>query len=152
MLISKTGAAQICDYGLSPIVSNPTFKIAATPGVAGSPRWLAPELIGPPSETGSKQIAVSKPADVFALAMVAVEVFSGKVPFPNMADGAVVIQIVNGRRPIKPPTAEQLGLTTEIWKLIEQCWSANPSERPTMDDVARTWEGFVNECVVPSFW
>ncbi|KAF9641929.1 kinase-like protein, partial [Thelephora ganbajun] len=47
VLISKSGKVQICDYGLSPIISNP---IAENLGVAGSSRWLAPEIIDPPSE------------------------------------------------------------------------------------------------------
>ena len=150
-MVSSAGMAQICDYGLTPITSNPVFAIVATPGVAGSPRWLAPEIIGPPSETGSKQILASKPADVFAFAMLVVEVFTGKVPFPDMTNGSVIIQVVNGKRPVKPPAAEQLGLTTEMWKFIEKCWSADPSKRPTMDEVVRTWGRFVNGCVIPPF-
>ena len=141
----------MCDYGLTPITSNPVFALVATPGVAGSPQWLAPEIIDPPSGTSSQQPAASKPADVFAFAMLVVEVFSGKVPFPDMTNGAVVVRIVNGKRPAKPPAAEQLGLTAEMWKFVERCWSANPSERPTMDEVVRTWEGFVSGYVVASF-
>ena len=151
MLISKAGKAQVCDYGLSPIVSNPTFTIAATPGVAGSSRWLAPEIIDPPTKASSSPITASKPADVFAFAMLAVEVFSGKVPFGNMRNESVVIQIASGKRPPKPQAAEQLGLSPEMWKFIEKCWSANPNKRPTIDEVVSTWEGFVNGYVVPSF-
>ena len=151
MLISKAGKAQVCDYGLSPIISSPNFTIAATPGVAGSLRWLAPEIIDPPSEANSKPLMASKPADVFAFAMLAVEVFTGGVPFGNVKNNSVVIQIVNGKRPAKPEAAEQLGLTAEIWKFIEKCWNANPNKRPTIDEVVRTWEGFANGHVVSSF-
>ena len=144
MIISETGAAQVCDYDLTLITWNPAFAAVETPGVAGSPRWLAPEIIG------SEKRVASKPADVFSFAMLAFEVFSGKVPFHDLTNGAVVVQILGGKRPVKPPTAEQLGLTTEMWGFIEKCWSANPSERPTMDEVVRTWGEFVGRCVVPS--
>ena len=150
MLISGTGKAKICDYGLSPIISNPMFTVAATPGVAGSSRWLAPEIIDPPSKASSKPLTASKSADVFAFAMLAVEVFTGKVPFGDMKNESVVIHIANGKRPAKPQAAGQLGLTAEMWKFIERCWTANPSKRPTIDEVVRTWEGFVNGYVVPS--
>ena len=150
MLISGTGKAKICDYGLSPIISNPMFTVAATPGVAGSSRWLAPEIIDPPSKASSKPLTASKSADVFAFAMLAVEVFTGKVPFVDMKNESVVIHIANGKRPAKPQAAGQLGLTAEMWKFIERCWTANPSKRPTIDEVVRTWEGFVNGYVVPS--
>jgi len=151
VVISKTGKAQVCDYGLSPIISNPIFTVAATPGVAGSSRWLAPEIIDPPKPS-SKPIMASKSADVFAFAMLAVEVFSGKVPFGNMKNESVVVQIANGKRPAKPQAAEQLGLSAEMWKFIEKCWSANPNKRPSIDEVVRIWEGFVNGYVIGSFW
>jgi hypothetical protein len=80
--------------------------------------------------------------------MLAVEVFTGKVPFGNMKNESVVIQIANGKRPAKPQAAEQLGLTVEMWKFIEKCWTANPNKRPTIDDVVRALEGFVNGYVV----
>ncbi|KAF9646167.1 hypothetical protein BDM02DRAFT_277822 [Thelephora ganbajun] len=125
-------------------MSNPIFTIAATPGVAGSSRWLAPEIIDPPRRTGSKPLAASKPADVFAFAMLAVEVFTGNVPFGNMRNELAVIHIAHGKRPAKPQGVEQLGLTAEMWKFIEKCWSANPNKRPTIDEVVGTWEEFVN--------
>ena len=148
VVISKTETAQVCDYGLSPIIANPTFTIAATPGVVGTSRWLAPEIIDPPNKSGTKPVAASKSADVFAFAMLAVEVFTGNIPFGNMRNETVVIQIAQGKRPPKPQAAEQLGLTTEMWKFIEKCWSTNPAKRPTMDEVVRTWDGFVNRYVV----
>ena len=148
MVISKTGTAQVGDYGLSPIILNPTFAIATTLGVVGASRWLAPEIFDLPSETGAESTAGSKPADVFAFAMLAIEVFTGKIPFGNMESGLVVTEIAQGKRPAKPSAAEQLGLTSEMWKFIGKCWSQNPAERPTMDEVVRTWEGFVNGYVV----
>lgn len=150
VLISKTGKAQICDYDLNSIISNPMFTVAATPGVAGSSRWLAPEIIDPPNKTSSRPATASKPADIFAFSMVAVEVFTGKVPFGNMKNESAVIHIASGKRPPKPQAAEQLGLTAEMWKFIEKCWTANPNKRPTINEVVRTWEGFVNGHTVPS--
>jgi len=144
VLISDDGKAKISDYGLSSIISNPTFAIPATPRFARSSRWLAPEIIDPPRKPGSKPATASKPADIFALAMLALEMFTGKVPFGNMKEDSVVDQIRSGRRPVKPQAAEQLGLTAEMWELLEKCWAANPNERPTIDDVVRTLEGFAN--------
>ena len=150
MLISGTGKAQICDYGLSPIILNPTFRAAATPGAAGSSRRLAPEIIDPPGKANSKPSMASKSADVFAFAMLAVEVFTGNVPSGSMKNESVAIHIANGKRPVKPRAAGQLGLTTKMWKFIEKCLAAVPDKRPTIDDVVNTWEGFVNGYVVYS--
>lgn len=148
VVMSASGDAQVCDYGLSLITSNPSFTIAATPGVVGTSRWLAPEIINPPSNSSSKPSTSSKPADVFAFAMLAVEVFTGKVPFGSMKNEAVVISIAKGKRPEKPPAAEELGLTADMWRFIEKCWNQNPSERPNITEVVDAWEGFVNGCVL----
>jgi len=75
---------------------------------------------------------------VFAFAMLAVEVLTGRVPFGNVGNIPVVIQIVGGKRPAKPQTAEQLGLTAEMWEFVEKCWTGNPNERSTIDEVVRT--------------
>jgi len=61
-----------------------------------------------------------------------------------MKNESVVIQIANGKRPSKPQAADHLGLTEEMWKFIGKCWTPNPNKRPTIDEVVRTWEGFVN--------
>lgn len=145
MLISKTGKVRICDYGLFPIALNPTFTVATIPGIAGPSRWLAPEIMDSVNKTNPSPPAASKSADVFAFGMLAVEVFTGKVPFGNMKNEPVAIQIADGKRPAKPQAAaERLGLTAEMWKFIEKCWTANPNKRPTIDEVVRMWGGFVN--------
>ena len=95
---------------------------------------------------------VSKSADVFAFAMLAVEVFSGKIPFGNTKNELAVIKIASGKRPTKPQAAKKLGLGVEMWKFIEKCWSEDPNERPIIDEVVRIWEGFVNGHVIGSFW
>ena len=150
MLISTSGKALVCDYGLSSITSNRSFAISATPGAAGSSRWLAPEIVDPPDRAGSGPVTASKPADVFAFAMLAVEVFAGSVPFGNMKDGQVITHILSGKRPTKPQDVEHLGLTVEIWGFIEMCWGADPNKRPTIDEVVSTWEGFVTQYVALS--
>ena len=136
---------------MNTIMSNPVFTALATLGVSGSSRWLSPEFIYPPSDASSGSLTASKSADVFAFAMLAVEVFTGKAPFWDM-NGPFIIHIARGERPVKPQAAEQLGLTAELWELIQRCWSADPNARPSIDDVVGAWEGFVNGYVPFSFW
>jgi len=88
-------------------------------------------------------VVESKPADVFAFGMFAVEVFTGKIPFGEQKNEAVVLRISRGGRPEMPENAQAVGLTDEIWKLLESCWQQNPKKRPTMEEVVRRWERFV---------
>lgn len=143
MIISASGNARVGDYGLSLMTSNPSFTAAATPGVVGLSRWIAPEIIDPSGKGNSKSLTASKPADVFAFAMLAVEVFTGKVPFGDIKNETAIVSIVNGKRPTKPLVAEELGLTADMWKFIGKCWEQNPNKRPNINEVVSTWEGFV---------
>ena len=50
---------------------------------------------------------------------------------------ATLAQILEGKRPPKPPVAEQLGLDEEMWTFNGKCWCANQNKRPAIDEVVR---------------
>jgi hypothetical protein len=81
--------------------------------------------------------------------MFAVEIFTGKIPFGGQRNEAVVVRISRGGRPEMPGNAQEVGLTGEMWKLLESCWQQNPEKRPTMEEVVRIWEELLeyNGCV-----
>jgi hypothetical protein len=65
--------------------------------------------------------------------MVAVQIFSGQVPFSEAkSDAAVVAKVLRGTRPAKPEDAHRRGLTAVIWKWLENCWREDPISRPSM--------------------
>jgi len=133
----------LTEYGLAPINSDPSFTVAATPGAVGTSRWLAPEIITPTRKGSGMPVVESKAADVFAFGMFAVEVFTGKIPFEDQKNEAVVLRISRGGRPEMPGDAQAVGLTDEMWKVLESCWQQNPKRRPTMEEVVRRWQRFV---------
>ena len=143
VVIDKGGRARLTEYGLAPINSDPSFTVAATPGAVGTSRWLAPEIITPTRKGSTMPVMESKAADVFAFGMFAVEVFTGRVPFEGQKNEAVVLLISRGGRPEMPGNAQAVGLTGEMWKLLESCWQPSPKKRPTMEEVVRRWQGFV---------
>ena len=123
-----------------PIKSNHAFRIAATPGVADISRWLAPELIKPPQ---SRQPVGTKQADIFAFAMLDIEVFTEELPFGNsITHRRAVLLISKGDRPEKPSGIESRGFSTEMWLFIQRCWRQNPTERPSIDAVVAAWRVF----------
>ena len=87
----------------------------------------------------------SKAADVFAFGMFAVEVFTGRIPFEEQKNEAVVLRILRGGRPEMPENGQAVGLTDEMWKLLESCWQENPRKRPAMEEVVRRLQRFVDD-------
>ena len=90
----------------------------------------------------------SKEADVFAFGMVAVEVFTGKIPFWDLSEYMVVHQIATGGVQEIPENAGNVGLTGEMRKLLGGCWRKGPNERPAMKDFVKGWKELV-EAVIP---
>ena len=88
-------------------------------------------------------VTESKPADVFAFGMFAVEVFTGKIPFEEQKNETVVLRISQGGRPEMPRNAQAVGLTAEMWNVLESCWQQSPKKRPTMQEVVRKWQRFI---------
>ena len=140
VVIDRRGRARLTEYGLAPVNSDPSFTVAATPGTIGTSRWLAPEIINPPHKGNGTSMMESKPADVFSFGMLAVEVFTGEVPFGEVKNEEVVLRILRGGRPEMPTNAQAVGLTGGVWKILESCWQQNPKKRPTMEEVVRKWE------------
>jgi len=142
VLVSQNGQARLSDYGLMPVQANHAFMVAATPGVVGISRWLAPELIDPPRSNADQQPVATEQADIFAFAMLGIEVFTGDLPFGDVRHETAILMIVRGQRPERPHDCESRGFTPEIWKFIQKCWHPKPKKRPYIDTVVSTWRNF----------
>lgn len=116
----------------------------ATPQAVGTSRWLAPEIINPSRGCNGTPITETKPGDVFSFAMLAVEVFTGRVPFAEERNESVARRVSDGDRPKMPGDARQAGLTNEMWKFLESCWQQDPNKRPTIEEVVMRWQRFVD--------
>jgi hypothetical protein len=133
----------LTEYGLAPINCDPRVNVAATPGAVGRSRWQAPEIAIPARKGSSTPIMESKAADVFAFGTLVVEVYTGKIPLRGQRDKEVVIRISQGGRPGMPVDVQTVGITTEMWMLLENCWYQNPNMRPSMGVVVSIWQRFV---------
>nr|KAJ3419815.1 Leucine-rich repeat serine/threonine-protein kinase 2 [Polyrhizophydium stewartii] len=113
----ETGAVLISDFGMSLVKSNSSIN---TKRRADELRWVAPEV-----HTSGYKLA--KPSDVFAFAMMAVEVLTGDVPFgADVSSNEVVAKIKAGERPARPD-----GVPDALWQVVEECWQQDPGARPS---------------------
>ena len=98
--------------------------LTQTGALVGTPLYMAPEL-----GYGSRNAQPS--ADIFALGIIAFELFMGRkpYPFPPVLGGTVEADVADklGACP---------GLSADIAQLVAQCLDMNPAQRPTADEVA----------------
>ncbi|CAE6459295.1 unnamed protein product [Rhizoctonia solani] len=133
-LVSEDGIVKLTDFGLT-IVQDPDVYISITEKGGGTERWMAPELLLEDTAVRSEK------ADVYALGMTFLEIFTGLPPFSNVRRNCAVVAMITRGEKVKYP--EELLLYTRhsdrVWDILQQCWQWKPSDRPTAEQVK---EGF----------
>ncbi|KAJ0800347.1 putative protein kinase TKL-Pl-6 family [Helianthus annuus] len=114
---------KIGDLGLSKVKQ----RTLVSGGVRGTLPWMAPELLS------GKSHMVSEKIDVYSFGIVMWELLTGDEPYGDMHCASVIGGIVNNSlRPTIPTWCDP------EWKaLMESCWSADPSERPSFSEISQ---------------
>ncbi|KAF5349239.1 hypothetical protein D9756_009417 [Leucocoprinus leucothites] len=143
VLVDSSGRACLADFGLSTIRDPEVLAIttsSSSSGCGGTIRWMAPELLG--SQDTDEPIN-TKASDIYAfagriLSRPPQKVFTGHVPFfEYFRDQTVILKIHRGERPSRPNPEifSKNGMTEGIWRLMQDCWSTNPADRPTAAEI-----------------
>ena len=119
---------RVCDFGLSrcfPVSLTNSMQLTMT-GQLGTPLYMAPEIL-----RGEKKFGPA--VDVFAFGILANEIVTGKVPYYELGEISPYIlanNVMSGYRPTFPDN-----VPPKMRKLIESCWSHDPSDRPSFDEI-----------------
>ncbi|CAN8068588.1 unnamed protein product [Agarophyton chilense] len=133
---------KIADFGLSKrlegaISPHLLGSTAATAdfgtGAVGTYLYMSPQAY---KGTANVSDDVVKASDIYAYGLVLFELLSGLQSWAlegvrNLFD--LMLHVSNGRRPSWGPRRNQID--SRYIKLVEQCWSQNPADRPTIQDV-----------------
>ena len=132
VLINRAGHAQLADFGLLTIISDPVHATVASSSYisGGTIRWMGPELLDPEQNNHP-----TKSSDCYALGMVIYEVLSGRTPFHQLGDLVVMRRVPEGLRPERPEGEEGVWFTDELWGTVERCWAPGPDNRPSIDTI-----------------
>ncbi|KAG2361620.1 kinase-like domain-containing protein [Suillus spraguei] len=136
VLIHGDGTACVADFGLSLMYSEfiSASQASWTSVLKGNMRWMAPELLVE-REDGS-QARPSEQSDVYSFGGVMLQVLTNKVPYYHLTnDAAIVLCIAKSQNPSRARYPE---FAERYWELIEQCWSPDPSDRPSTEGVDTT--------------
>ena len=136
VVVDESGHARLTDFGLAPITNNSNLTVALSSVGNQDSTWLAPEIV---HSSASTEVDL-KPADIFSFAMLVYVVLTGRTAFSECSPLRAASRIWAGEKPVCPQNAEKIGLTRQIWGLLEMCWDINPTLRPTIVDVVRVFE------------
>jgi len=148
ILIGDDCEPLLCDFGRSRIIGHRGF----TTRVLGVLAYQAPELIHATEEAAKdaeideevpmddlpidKEIFSDKlttKTDVYAYAMVALEIFTGKFPYYYIVnDFSRAKRITEGEEPQRKRYNSK-SLTDARWALLAECWVKDPAARPEVD-------------------
>ncbi|KAK6996885.1 kinase-like protein [Favolaschia claudopus] len=142
ILISDDGHACLSDFGLATLIRDSLVYITpSSSNHAGSTRWTAPELLEP-KRFGCERVVRTTASDVYAYAVVCVELYTGSPPFPQLNDGGVILQISQGMRPTRPEF-----MSAALFELVTSAWAEDFRTRPTSCELAASLQGLI---AVPS--
>ena len=117
---------KICDFGLSKLLQQSTSQNSVA--TVGTYNWMAPEVI-------KSDAKYSYPADIYSLGMIGYEIFTGHIPYADLRDPVQFAYHVVVEK--KRPSFRGSDLPAGVQHLIERCWHADPTQRPSIEEVVK---------------
>ncbi|KAG4986000.1 hypothetical protein JHK82_033611 [Glycine max] len=115
-LVDKHWIVKICDFGLSRIITESPMRDSSS---AGTPEWMAPELI--------RNEPFSEKCDIFSLGVIMWELCTLNRPWEGVPPERVVYTVANEGARLDIPEGP-------LGRLISECW-AEPHERPSCEEI-----------------
>jgi tRNA A-37 threonylcarbamoyl transferase component Bud32/outer membrane biosynthesis protein TonB len=116
VLLDEGGRVYLADFGIAKILES-SGGLTATGMITGTPNYMAPE------QATAKD--VGPPADVYALGIVAYEMFTGRVPFSADTPVAILMKHVQEPLPLPPPDT----VPEPLLRAILKCTAKKPEDR-----------------------
>jgi eukaryotic-like serine/threonine-protein kinase len=134
---AKPGASplvKLLDFGIakSDKLAEELGAATSTGGLVGTPQYMSPEQL-------MRATGVSKGADLWALAVVAYEALTGKLPFRGETLAGTLVAIT--RADLQPPSSSVPGLAPDLDRFFKLALAADESRRPkSAAELARALE------------
>ncbi|XP_019053787.1 PREDICTED: serine/threonine-protein kinase STY46-like [Nelumbo nucifera] len=128
LLMDTNKVVKVADFGVARFQNQEGVMTAET----GTYRWMAPEVIN--------HQPYDQKADVFSFAIVLWELTTGKVPYDTMTPLQAALGVRQGLRPALPEKTHP-----KLLDLMQRCWEAVPSKRPSFSEIAVELEEFAQE-------
>ncbi|KAJ8376680.1 hypothetical protein SKAU_G00072600 [Synaphobranchus kaupii] len=128
VLVSESLLCKIADFGLARVIEDDQYT--AREGAKFPIKWTAPEAIN----YGSFTIK----SDLWSFGVLLYEMVTyGKIPYPGMSNGEVMVAIQRGYRMPCPENCPN-----ELYEIMKMCWKGKPEDRPTFDYMQSVLDDF----------
>ncbi|KAL2476672.1 Mitogen activated protein kinase kinase kinase-related [Abeliophyllum distichum] len=115
-LVNKHWTVKICDFGLSRIMTDAIMRDSSS---AGTPEWMAPELV--------RNEPFTVKCDIFSFGVIMWELYTLNKPWDGIPPERVVYAVANEGLRLEIPEGP-------MGRLIADCW-AEPHERPSCEEI-----------------
>ncbi|RLM79444.1 Serine/threonine-protein kinase [Panicum miliaceum] len=115
-LVNKYWTVKICDFGLSQIMSDSAMNDNSS---AGTPEWMAPELI--------RNEPFTEKCDIFSFGVIMWELCTLSRPWEGIPPVQIVYSVANDGARLEIPEGP-------LGSLIADCW-AEPERRPSCQEI-----------------
>ncbi|XP_052206966.1 serine/threonine-protein kinase EDR1-like isoform X2 [Diospyros lotus] len=115
-LVNKHWTVKICDFGLSRMMTDSPLSDSSS---AGTPEWMAPELI--------RNEPFTEKCDIFSLGVIMWELCTLHRPWEGVPPERVVYSVANEGSRLEIPEGP-------LGRLIADCW-AEPQDRPSCEEI-----------------
>ena len=115
ILLNENYEAFVSDFGLSQFIPKRE--------VGGTPLYLAPEII--------RNQDINQKVDVYSFAIIMYQLLTGEKPFNG--EKSVMRLMERAERGERPEIPNNL--PKELSNLIQKCWSNNPDDRPSFEEI-----------------
>jgi serine/threonine-protein kinase len=117
MMIDGSGRVKVMDFGIARMAKDAMTRYSMTNTVVGTPPYMAPE---------QEQGQVRRESDVYALAVCAYEMLTGKLPFVGIGAGMLMNKI---NMSYVPPSRAIAGLPETLDAVFMKAFQALPENR-----------------------
>ena len=119
IMISKTGAVKVMDFGIARAIADSGNKVTQTAAVIGTAQYLSPEQ--------ARGEQVDARSDVYSLGCVLYEILTGQPPF--VGDSPVAVAYQHVREDPVPPSQKRPDISPELDAVVLKALAKNPDNR-----------------------
>jgi len=147
ILVDHEGRAQLCDFGVMPLLAEILSLPQPSGGIRSAVRWTDPQLFDVQNDE-INPCTPTEQTDIYSTGSVLLQLLTGSIPYYDIKDNISVL--VLSSRGVKPKCPPEANVSSAQWSFIQRCWSPpGLSSRPTIEEIEEYLESELRMADIP---